>query len=480
MQPVNLVSVNWVIRLFPIHIVLGEVYFLSGVKILMTTEFFSGNPNENNQYKMILARAAALAESNLFSQHLVYEKNGECWFAGGVKRSVTLFANRLEFDSPEGKVIKHLNNSRELCQALEQELKSWRGQWQACGWACFELAYALKCPELLNADESEGREALLFICEPEVSVYLNSEDTHVKTDDPVLQQQVCKTLDEAEFKQTAGVSGVEIPEDNSYKHAVSQSLTKIHNSGLDKVILSRKVPLDFTPDFTATWLKGRLHNTPARSFTMDLAGWKASGFSPEIVLSVNKEREVTAEPLAGTKRMEGNAEQDINIFNELFKDSKEIHEHAISVKLAVEEMEAVCEAESVVVRKFMGRKQRGSVQHLSSRVSGQLKPEHNLWHAFESLFPAVTASGIQKQAAFAEIRRHESGSRGIYAGAVLRLDHSGELDSALVLRSIMGKGDQAWLQAGAGVVLDSTPEREFTETVEKLSSISPWVVAKSA
>lgn len=445
----------------------------------MATEFFSENPNENNQYKMILARAAALAESDLFTQHLVYEKNFECWFAGGFKRSITLFANRLECDSPQGKVIKHLN-SWELCQALEQELKRWQGPWQACGWACFELAYALKCPELLNGDEREGREALLFICEPAVIVNLTREDTYLITADAVLQQQVRKVLEEAEFKLTAAVSGVEIPEDSSYQSAVSKLVTKIQHSALDKVILSRKVPLDFRPDFTATWLKGRLHNTPARSFTMDLAGWKASGFSPEIVLSVSKEREVTAEPLAGTKRMVGDVEADISIFNELFKDPKEIHEHAISVKLAVEEMEAVCETESVAVRKFMGRKQRGSVQHLSSSVCGTLKPGYNLWHAFESLFPAVTASGIQKKAAYAQIRRHESTSRGIYAGAILRLDHTGELDAALVLRSIMGRGDQAWLQAGAGIVVDSTPEREFTETVEKLKSISRWVVAKSA
>jgi len=443
----------------------------------MSADLFSEDTNENNQQKLIFARAAALASSGLFSEYLVYENNGECWFGGGVKRSVTLFADRLESESATGKEIKQVH-SRQLCQALEQELKGWDGQWQACGWACFELAYALNSPELLNEEEKIGQEPLLFVCEPQVSVCLSGNNVQVTGASKVLEEKLHTVIQSAVFHEPECAHGVEICGDSHYMDAVSQSVKAIRNETLDKVILSRKVPLHFTPDYISTWLKGRLNNTPARSYTMALPGWKATGFSPEIVLSVDAEGEVATQPLAGTRRMEGDVQQDINIFNELFKDPKETHEHAISVRLSVDEMEAVCEPESVSVRQFMTRKQRGSVQHLASKVGGKLKPECNSWHAFESLFPAVTASGIQKQAAFSEIRRRELSSRGLYAGAVMRLDHTGAMDAALVLRSIIGKGDQSWLQAGAGVVLDSTPQRELTETSEKLASISPWVVEK--
>lgn len=445
----------------------------------MTNELFSKNTSENDQQKLIFARAAALADSGLFSEYLVYEKDGECWFGGGEKRSITLFADRLEANTSDGKKVKQLASS-ELCQALEKELQSWSGDWQACGWACFELAYALKFPELLNKEEKAGQEPLLFVCEPKVSVSLDAKNVQIKGASKELEEQVRAIIESVVFREAGVAKGVDIPDDNNYMNAVSQSVTAIRDEELGKVILSRKVPLHFIPDYTATWLKGRLNNTPARSFTMNLQGWKATGFSPEIILSVDEERKVVTQPLAGTRRMEGNIEQDNSIFDELIKDPKETHEHAISVRLSVDEIEAVCEPESVSVYQFMTRKQRGSVQHLASKVVGKLKSECNSWHAFESLFPAVTASGIQKQAAFSEIRRREPSSRGLYAGAVMRLDHTGAMDAALVLRSLMGKGGKSWLQAGAGIVLDSTPQRELTETSEKLASISPWVVEQAS
>lgn len=109
-------------------------------------------------------------------------------------------------------------------------------------------------------------------------------------------------------------------------------------------------------------------------------------------------------------------------------------------------------------------------------MRGKLGTNFNAWHAFASLFPAVTASGIPKREAFAEISRFEKNRRGLYAGAILRADSDGTLDAALVLRSLLGHQQESWLQAGAGVVKGSQPERELTETSEKFASISPWVV----
>ncbi|MBG9995592.1 salicylate synthase [Pseudoalteromonas sp. NZS127_1] len=445
----------------------------------MKTNFSNEGTTQSDEQNLIFARAAALADSGIFKEYLIYEDNGECWFAGGIVRSITVFATHIESNTSAGKTQCQVN-SENLCQVLQQELNTWDGEWQACGWSSFEFAYALKSPELLTEEEKAGQEALLFICEPKITVSLGKKPTLIKSKSSELEQKVRLILENAVVRAHVPYKNVEIPDNINYKNAVKKSVANIKNGLLEKVILSRKVPLHFSPDYTATWLQGRSMNTPARSFTMNLAGWKITGFSPEIVLSVDENRKVTTEPLAGTRRLEGNPETDQKIFDELLKDPKETHEHAISVRLSVDEMNEVCEPESVHVPQFMVQKKRGSVQHLASRVCGTLKTEYNAWHAFESLFPAVTASGIQKLAAFSEIRRHEGSSRGLYAGAILKLDHTGVIDAALVLRSVMSKGDQHWLQAGAGIVLDSTPERELTETSEKLASISPWVVEKKS
>jgi yersiniabactin salicyl-AMP ligase len=122
---------------------------------------------------------------------------------------------------------------------------------------------------------------------------------------------------------------------------------------------------------------------------------------------------------------------------------------------------------------------RGSVQHLASRVKGHLSEGKNAWDAFEALFPAVTASGIPKKEAIEAISYHETKQRGWYSGCVMIVDSCGTMDAALVLRSIYQQGKNCWLQAGAGIVDQSKPERELEETIEKLSCISQYITAYS-
>lgn len=444
----------------------------------MTADTLESSTSLANTKTHALEYAATLANSNLFQDHMVYEQGGECWFGGGVVRSVTLFADRLESRHGETFSIQKIDSS-ELCQALAKELAGWSGQWQASGWACFELAYALKTPHLLNEEERAGLVPLLYLCQPQISVSLGKGPVRIQTEIPLLEQRVRELLSGPPVFSARAAAGVEVTDSPDYQHAVRGALSKINSGELEKVILSRRLMLDFTPDFVATWLLGRRQNTPSRSFTLNLGGWQASGFSPEIVVSVDKHGQVITEPLAGTRRLDGLAKEDLSRFNELYSDPKETHEHAISVRLSFEEMREVCDPLSVAVRQFMERKERGSVQHLASTVCGELSASSNAWHAFASLFPAVTASGIPKRESFAEIRRHEATSRGLYAGAILRVDHDGTLDAALVLRSLLGHGQQAWLQAGAGVVSASHPERELIETSEKLGSVAPWVVERA-
>jgi salicylate synthetase len=263
----------------------------------------------------------------------------------------------------------------------------------------------------------------------------------------------------------------------AYRQVVADAVRDIRARRLQKVILSREVPIEHDVDLYATYEAGRRGNTPARSFLLDLGDLRCAGFSPETVLEVAADGRVATQPLAGTRAFMGDAHVDAGLRADLLEDVKEIFEHAISVKLACDELRAICAGGSVQVGEFMDVAERGSVQHLASRVSGVLAPGRNAWHAMATLFPAITASGVPKVAACSAIRRYEQQPRGLYSGAVLTVDADGGLDAALVLRSIFQAGGRTWLRAGAGVVEHSTPEREYEETCEKLRSISRFIVA---
>jgi anthranilate synthase component 1/salicylate synthetase len=264
--------------------------------------------------------------------------------------------------------------------------------------------------------------------------------------------------------------------DGTYPDLVARAIEEIRTTGLQKVILSRAVPVPFPVDFAATYLIGRAHNTPARSYLLDLGGRRITGFSPETVVEVGADGEVVTQPLAGTRaRGLGDAE-DERLRAELLADPKEISEHVLSVKLAEEEMATVCRPGSVSVRDLLSVRRRGSVQHLGSSVHGTLAAPATAWDALRAVFPAVTASGIPKATAYDCIARLEKEARGVYGGAVLRASHSGALDAALVLRSVFEQDGRTWLRAGAGVLAGSTPARELEETREKLRSVAPYVV----
>lgn len=256
-----------------------------------------------------------------------------------------------------------------------------------------------------------------------------------------------------------------------YKDIVSKAVKEIKEDKYEKVILSRKIQLEQRFDLTNSYIVGRRENTPARSYCIKLEGFEVLGFSPETIVEVDKDKTVYTFPLAGTRALSNNIEKNRQLKEDLLKDPKEIAEHAVSVKLAYEELEQICEKGSVSVVEFMEVLERGTVQHLASRLKGKIKEEMNEWHAFKALFPAVTASGIPKKQCIEAIDRLEKDGRGLYSGGVLTYDKDGTLDVALVLRTAFQNEKESWTRVGAGIVKLSTPERELEETKEKIGSI---------
>jgi salicylate synthetase len=187
---------------------------------------------------------------------------------------------------------------------------------------------------------------------------------------------------------------------------------------------------------------------------------------------------VVTEPLAGTRALGRGAARDRQARDDLESDSKEIAEHAMSVRSSLQEITEVAEPGTAAVVDFMAVRERGSVQHLGSTVTGRLDASKDRMDALETLFPAVTATGIPKAASVDAILRLDESPRELYSGAVVMFSADGGLDAALTLRTVYERDGRTWLRAGAGIIGASDPDREFEETCEKLATLSPHLVAR--
>ncbi|MGW9434781.1 salicylate synthase [Streptomyces sp. NPDC055607] len=432
---------------------------------------YSGSPSE---------AAARLAASGLHGQYVVYERDDAWWYAGGVRAS--LVADRshvtLELRGTRTRAPWHGDG---LLEAVHRMLSSLPfEEWRAYGWAPFELSYALA------GDAADlGEEILVHLVVPETEVCLSAAGAEIRCGSAAAEDAVRSVLSApgtwGGHRELPPLS-VDLSDrtGNGYREGVARAVEAIGSGDLLKVILSRTVEVDCALDLPATYLAGRAVNSPARSFLLDLGGIEAVGFSPETVVEVTSDGRVSTQPLAGTRALSGDAAADAACRADLLTDAKEIYEHAISVQVAWEEMSTVCRPGTVRAEEFMTIKERGSVQHIASRVSGELPDTgQGPWPALAAVFPAVTASGVPKPAAYRAIRTLEEGPRGLYSGAVLTVGSDGSLDAALVLRTVFRRHGRTWLRAGAGIVGQSTPDREFEETCEKLRSISRSLVPAS-
>lgn len=423
---------------------------------------------------------ATWARAGLAEDHLVYEGTDGWVYAGGARCEIVLTASQVRVTSHDGKggtSVRVSPYTVRPAQALEEALAGLDLEtWRAYGWIGFDF-----CAPFHGATghlDDDDELAHLFVPEFEAFVDRSGDlrfvgvDSELETRMRSLAANPIRVDDDARRP-------LPVTEDaTNYRERVATAIDEIHAGRYEKVIISREVTVPFDVDIPATYLTGRLANTPARSFTFRLGGLEAAGFSPEIVGSVDESGLITTEPVAGTRAHGVSPEADAAARAELENDDKEIVEHAISVRTSCAEVAAVAVPGTTAVAEFMTVRPRGSVQHLASTVVGQLAQPRSAWDALQELFPSVTASGIPKAPAVDAIYRLEASRRGVYSGAVVTASSAGELEATLVLRSVYRDGDRSWLRAGAGIVRQSSPEREFTETCEKLGSVAPYLVAE--
>jgi anthranilate synthase component 1 len=194
------------------------------------------------------------------------------------------------------------------------------------------------------------------------------------------------------------------------------------------------------------------------------------GSSPEMLVKVQG-RDAFYRPIAGTLPRGRNEKEDLALEAKLLADPKERAEHIMLVDLGRNDLGRVCEYGTVRVEKLLFVERYSHVMHLVSSLRGRLREDVDCFDALMACFPAGTLSGAPKVRAMEIIDELEPTRRGIYAGAILYLDFSGNLDSCIALRTLLAKDGRAYIQAGGGIVADSVPEREYQETVNKAKAL---------
>jgi len=206
------------------------------------------------------------------------------------------------------------------------------------------------------------------------------------------------------------------------------------------------------------------------NFQDEAGDYAVVGSSPEALVKVQG-KSVVMHPIAGSRPRGADSKTDMDLAEDLLADNKEKAEHLMLVDLARNDLLKVCEPASVTVTQFMKVERFSHIMHLVSTVEGDLASGQTPVDVFKATFPAGTLSGAPKPRALEIIDELEESNRGIFGGVVGYLDFDGNADLAIAIRTAVIRDGIARVQAGAGIVLDSVPESEYQETVNKASAV---------
>ncbi|MFN8007077.1 MAG: anthranilate synthase component I [Terriglobia bacterium] len=251
-----------------------------------------------------------------------------------------------------------------------------------------------------------------------------------------------------------------------YLKAVEKCKEWIKIGDIFQVVLSQRFTVSVTTSSFNIYRALRMVNPSPYMFYLKLKDHSVIGSSPEMLVKIT-DGTIHYRPIAGTRPRGDNEDEDALLAEELKADEKERAEHIMLVDLGRNDLGKVCEFGSVEVVDLMFIEKYSHVMHLVSSLRGKLKPGVDRFEALMSCFPAGTVTGAPKVRAMQIIDELEPTRRAVYAGAILYLDFSGNLDSCIAIRTLVVKDGKAYIQAGGGIVADSMPEKEFQETINK-------------
>jgi anthranilate synthase component 1 len=265
-----------------------------------------------------------------------------------------------------------------------------------------------------------------------------------------------------------------VPNSNTSKEKYKQALVKaqeyIRAGDIFQVVYSQRFELPIKQDPLTLYRKLRQTNPSPYMFLLKFKDYFLIGSSPEILVRLENGQAILR-PIAGTRPRGKSSSEDQNLEQELLKDEKELAEHLMLVDLARNDLGRVCEPGSVKTSRFKYIERFSHVMHIVSNVVGKLKAGLDAVDLLAATFPAGTVSGAPKIRAMQIIEELEISRRNTYAGTVSYFDYSGNMDSAITLRTLLVKDGKGYIQAGGGIVADSDPEKEYQETIQKASAL---------
>lgn len=260
-------------------------------------------------------------------------------------------------------------------------------------------------------------------------------------------------------------------EKETFEDMVQKAKKLIRQGDMFQCVLSQRFSADFTGDPLDYYRNLRVTNPSNYLYFFDFEDYQVIGASPESLVSV-KNGVVTTNPIAGTRPRGTNDEEDKELAEDLLADLKETAEHRMLVDLGRNDIGRIAKNGTVKVSKYMDVEYFRYVMHLTSVVKGELLDELTAMDALKATLPAGTVSGAPKIRAMQRIYELEKEKRGLYAGAIGYLSASGDMDFAIAIRTMIIKNQKAYVQAGAGIVYDSQPEKEFYETINKAKAMT--------
>ncbi|CAN5613748.1 anthranilate synthase component I [soil metagenome] len=258
---------------------------------------------------------------------------------------------------------------------------------------------------------------------------------------------------------------------NGYERDVERIREYILAGDAFQVVLSQRLVVELKRDPFDIYRALRSVNPAPYLFFLELDGTGLVGSSPEVLVRV-EDGTVTVRPIAGTRPRGRTEEHDAELAEELLADPKECAEHLMLVDLGRNDVGRVARFGSVRVTSFMNIEKYSHVQHMVSQVEGTVRDDVSALDVFRACFPAGTVSGAPKIRAMEIIDELEPVRRGIYAGAVGYFGYGGQnMDTAIAIRTLVYARGRAYVQAGAGIVADSVPSREYEETIAKARAL---------
>jgi anthranilate synthase component 1 len=262
---------------------------------------------------------------------------------------------------------------------------------------------------------------------------------------------------------------------DEFEGMVAQAKEFINAGDIIQVVLSQRLSLETNSDDVSLYRALRIVNPSPYMFLLDYVDYSLIGSSPETLVKL-EHGEIEVRPIAGTKKRGKDSIEDELLAQELLSDEKELAEHSMLVDLGRNDVGRIAAIGSVTVPEFKVVERFSHVMHIVSTVKGRIKEDMDAFDVFQATFPAGTVSGAPKIRAMEIIEELEKDRREFYAGCVGYFAYDGNMDFCITIRTLLKKQNTVYIQAGAGIVADSIPEREYMETIHKSQALVKSII----